>query len=492
VATVTGGQVLGRRVRVRAAVGLIVVLSVLLGVAGGAFRPGWAAPNVSPSVTQAPISTTTSLHSSTNPVVVGHSVSFDAIVSPTPHGGTVAFTQGARSIVGCEAVPVSSGQASCTAAYPDAGTFSIRAAYSGHGVYETSTSKLVSELVNAATTSTVLTVSNNPTMVGDTVSYDVTVSPVPNGGTVAFRQSGRVVIVGCTAVAISGGRAACAAVFHAVGTFSVQAVYSGSTDYVTSASNVVFERVTPAAPLGAGYWMANTRGRVYRFGSAHWYGEANTVGVTHFEPTPIRRGYWIVNSRGQVFAFGDAPALGNAAGLVPGETVSSLSSTPSGRGYWLFTSRGRVLRFGDAQFFGDMSGRALNGPVVGSIATPSGRGYYMVASDGGIFSFGDARFHGSMGGAHLNKPVNGLVPTADNGGYWLVASDGGIFAFGDARFHGSMGGAHLNQPVVGIVRYGSGYLMVSSDGGIFDFSNQPFLGSLGGVTLPNPIVSVAT
>jgi kumamolisin len=354
---------------------------------------GWGSPDLAHlTVGKSPIPTTTTLHSSTNPVVVPHSATFSIVVAPTPDGGTVAFTEDGRAISGCATVPVLSGRASCTVAYLNTGTFGIDARFTGHGNYQPSSSTILSE--------------------------------------------------------------------HAEN-----------------------------APAG-GYRMVDATGIVYHFGAAGWYGNARTAGVTHFEPTPTGKGYWIVNAYGQVYAFGDAPALGNAAGLLTGETVSSLSSTPSGRGYWLFTDRGRVLHFGDAQFFGDMSQRTLNGPVIGSIGTPSGHGYYMVASDGGIFSFGDARFRGSMGGTHLNKPVIGLVPTADNGGYWLVASDGGIFAFGDAAFHGSMGGAYLNKPVVGMVRYGNGYLMVGSDGGIFDFSNDPFLGSLGGITLPSPIVSV--
>lgn len=434
-----------------------------------------------------PISTTTTLNASTNPVVVPHSVGFTTTVSPTPDSGTVAFTQDGNPISGCSAVLVSSGQASCTAAYPHTGTFSIQATYSGHGNYQASTSNVVAEAVNPATTSTVLTASRNPAPVSATVSYAVTVSPVPNGGTVAVRQSG-VTLPGCSAIPLSDGQGSCTTTYRSVGTYPVQARYSGNTDYLGSSSNTMSEHVAVAD----GYWMVDSTGSVYRFGAANSYGNAQTSSVTHFEPTPDGHGYWIVNAAGQIYAFGDAPALGNAGTLTAGETVSSLSSTPSGRGYWLFTTRGRVLRFGDAAFFGDMSGQTLNGPVIGSIATPSGHGYYMVASDGGIFAFGDARFHGSMGGAHLNKPVNGLVPTADNGGYWLVASDGGIFAFGDAAFHGSMGGRHLNKPVVGMVRYGNGYLMVGSDGGIFDFSNQPFLGSLAGSTLPTRIVSVAT
>jgi hypothetical protein len=341
-------------------------------------------------------------------------------------------------------------------------------------------------------TSTTVAASKNPAPLGSTVLYTATVSPIPNGGTVTFRQNGKTVS-GCVAKGLSSAaHANCSITYSQATTYKLQASYSGNATYSGGASSFLSEKVDPAPTPPPGYWMAGRTGAVYAFGTAAWRGNASTQNVTHFEPTPSRQGYWIVNRVGQVFAFGDAHVLGSAPALRPGESVSSLSATPSGHGYWLFTSKGRALTFGDAHFYNDMGGVALNRPVIGSVATPSGHGYYMVASDGGIFSFGDAAFFGSTGNLRLNKPVNGLVPTATNRGYWMVASDGGIFAFGDAAFRGSMGGRALNAPVVGMVRYGNGYLMVASDGGIFNFSNGPFRGSLGGRPPAQPIVSVAS
>ncbi|MDQ1424161.1 MAG: hypothetical protein QOD72_1659, partial [Acidimicrobiaceae bacterium] len=343
-----------------------------------------------------------------------------------------------------------------------------------------------------APTSTTLRTSKNPATAGGTVTYSATVSPIPNGGSVTFRQDSNS-IAGCSAKALSaGGHATCSVKYAHPTTVRIQAGYSGNADFSGGPSNIISEQVDAAPSTAAGYWMVGRTGAVYGFGSSVWFGARATQNVSHFEPTPTRDGYWIVNRAGQVFAFGDAHPYGSAAGLAAGESVSSLTTTPSGHGYWLFTSKGRALTFGDAHFYGDLRSRVLNGPVIGSVATPTGHGYYMVATDGGIFSFGDARFYGSTGNLRLNKPVNGLVPTPTNRGYWMVASDGGIFAFGDARFRGSMGGRHLNSPVVGMVRYGNGYLMVGSDGGIFDFSDKPFLGSLARLTLPAPIVSVAS
>ncbi|MGH8975841.1 MAG: phosphodiester glycosidase family protein, partial [Acidimicrobiia bacterium] len=137
----------------------------------------------------------------------------------------------------------------------------------------------------------------------------------------------------------------------------------------------------PVVVTRSGYWMVGSDGAVYGFGDAAHLGNAPLSGraqAVDLEPTPTSNGYWIVDDAGHVFTFGDARWLGNAdaARLVPGEKVTSLSATPSGNGYWIFTSRGRVLPVGDAAHLGDVSSVTLNGPVLDSIPTPSGRGYY--------------------------------------------------------------------------------------------------------------------
>jgi myo-inositol-hexaphosphate 3-phosphohydrolase len=252
----------------------------------------------------------------------------------------------------------------------------------------------------------------------------------------------------------------------------------------------------PMAPASrSGYWMVGARGKVYAFGDARPYGDADigpSATAVDIEPTPSGQGYWVIDDRGGVHPRGDAVDYGSpAAGhLGQGEAVTSLSATRTGRGYRIFTSTGRVLPFGDATHLGDLAGTRLNGPVLDSVTTASGNGYYMVAADGGIFAFGDARFFGSMGGTRLNQPVRSLVPDTDGTGYWLVAADGGVFAF-SARFRGSLGDRRLNRPVTGMVPFGAGYLMVGEDGGIFNFSDRPFSGSLGASPPADPVTSVA-
>ncbi|MDL1910257.1 hypothetical protein FBQ81_06120 [Chloroflexi bacterium CFX6] len=86
------------------------------------------------------ISTTTTLASSQDPSLLGESVTFTATVSPAPEGGTVAFKDGGAAIAGCEAQPLTGGQATCTIAAMAAGMHVITAEYSGDSTYDPSAS----------------------------------------------------------------------------------------------------------------------------------------------------------------------------------------------------------------------------------------------------------------------------------------------------------------------------------------------------------------
>src|SRR5262249_24054994 len=142
--------------------------------------------------------TTTTLAPSKNPALTTDSVTLTATVSPVPDGGTIAFTDGAGTIVGCGSVAVdtTTGRATCTTTFTAHGTHTLKAAYGGHVAFLASTSDTLAEVVNRATT-TVLSSSPNPSLTNGVVTLTATVTPVPDGGTVAFKD-GPNAISGCT------------------------------------------------------------------------------------------------------------------------------------------------------------------------------------------------------------------------------------------------------------------------------------------------------
>ncbi|MEZ5279239.1 MAG: hypothetical protein R2770_02105 [Acidimicrobiales bacterium] len=253
-----------------------------------------------------------------------------------------------------------------------------------------------------------------------------------------------------------------------------------------------------------GYWLVETDGNVYPFGSASDHGEpaGQQLDVIDIEASSTGCGYWVLQSDGTVTSHGDAHLHSSfdLDSLETDERLTSFAPTPDDDGLWGFTNKGRVLLVGNAQHRNagtlvDLSGIDLAADIVDAIPTPTGLGYYMLGGDGGIFAFGDARFVNSIPGIgidQLDQPAVGLVPDPDNDGYWIVAADGGVFAF-NAEFRGSfpeLGLGALDQPVIGMTPYGNGYLQVASDGGVFNFSNLPFSGSLGGNPPNTPVAAI--
>ena len=228
-----------------------------------------------------------------------------------------------------------------------------------------------------------------------------------------------------------------------------------------------------------GFWLTDSQGGVWAFGSAGAFGSAAGLHLNHpivaIAPTTDSLGYWLVASDGGIFSYGDAPFYGSTGSLALNKPIVGLAPTPDGKGYWMVATDGGIFSYGDAGFFGSTGSIALNKPIVGLSPTPDGKGYWLVASDGGIFNFGDAGFFGSTGSIALNKPIVGLAPTPDGKGYWLVASDGGIFNFGDAGFHGSAAGIQGLDPTEKVVpsRSGQGYWVEEQNGTALPFGDAP-------------------
>jgi lysophospholipase L1-like esterase len=207
--------------------------------------------------------------------------------------------------------------------------------------------------------------------------------------------------------------------------------------------------------------------------------------------TPLGRGYWLVASGGRVFSFGRGRSHGSTA-VGSNDRVVGIVATHDGRGYWLVTRRGRVFAFGDAHLHASDTGHRLASPIVALAATRDDRGYWLVAADGSVFNYGDARFYGSAATAHP-RDVVAIVATPDGRGYWLAASSGGLLSYGDAHFYGSAISKHVHEQIVGLAatRDGRGYWLVAADGKVFNFGDAHSYGSASSSVAANTIVSIA-
>ncbi len=183
--------------------------------------------------------TTTTLKSSLNPSVYGQSVVFTATVTSSigapPDGETVTFKQG-TTVLG--AVTMSGGTATFSISTLGVGTKSVTAVYGGDSNFAASTSKALKQVVNKATTTTTLASSQNPSSLGQSVTFTASVTPQFSGkvtGTVTFYD-------GATAlktVSMSGGVAKFTTSTLAAGEHSITATYNGSTSFTGSSASLM-------------------------------------------------------------------------------------------------------------------------------------------------------------------------------------------------------------------------------------------------------------
>jgi hypothetical protein len=186
------------------------------------------------------------LGSSVNPAATGQAVTFTAkVAAVAPGGGTptgaVTFKEG-NVVLGTVAVGTG-GTATFTTSFAATGGHVITAVYSGDPIFVAS-SQVLTEQVNAPiihkATTTALSASANPGVVGRAVTFTATVRD-PSGtgtpaGTVTF-------FVGNTVVARvtlnTNGQARFTGVFSRAGQFTIRAVYSGDATFDASSRSLI-------------------------------------------------------------------------------------------------------------------------------------------------------------------------------------------------------------------------------------------------------------
>ena len=203
------------------------------------------------TLTVSQASTMTAVSSSVNPSGFGQSVTFTAAISVVAPGagnptGTVEFFDGATEI---GSGGVSGGTASFSTPALTVEAHSITAQYIGDNNFTGSTSSILSQTVNQATTSTTVSSSVNPSYLGQSVTYTAAVVVVSPGagtptGTVEFFDGATDLGSGTL---VNAGTATFTTSTLSVGSHSITAVYGGDTDFLGGTSNVLTQSVNSAA-----------------------------------------------------------------------------------------------------------------------------------------------------------------------------------------------------------------------------------------------------
>jgi hypothetical protein len=162
--------------------------------------------------------------------------------SGTP-SGTVTFKDGPNPIScsGGSQTLNNSGQATCPIVYSSTGSHSITAVYGGDGSFAGSTSPPISLTIGQASTTTSVSSSLNPSLVGQQVTYTATVSVnAPGSGTptgsVQFLDSGNP-IAACIVQPLNASKTAtCNQTYIISGGHTITAQYSGDGNFSVSTS----------------------------------------------------------------------------------------------------------------------------------------------------------------------------------------------------------------------------------------------------------------
>ncbi len=229
------------------------------------------------------IPTTTTVSSSLNPSSHGQSVTFTATVTSQGTGtptGTVTFTDGA-TILGL--VSLTNGMAIQSISTLTTGTHSITASYSGDSSFASSSSSSLTQTVNRAASTTVVSAGVNPSTYAQSISLSATVTPLYGGsatGTVTFYDGTTTL----GTVNLSGNIASLSGITLAAGSHAITATYSGDNNFLGSTSAPLTEIVNPATTattlISTGNPVAPNQPVTYTATITSQYGGATTGTVS--------------------------------------------------------------------------------------------------------------------------------------------------------------------------------------------------------------------
>jgi hypothetical protein len=195
--------------------------------------------------------TSTLLSASSNPAIFGQSFTLSAVIAPVNGGsatGTVTFLNGAATL-GSASVSGNVAQLVVGPGVLTLGAHSLTAKYLGDGNFLASTSSVLNESVTAAPTTTSLSTSVSPSVVGKSVTFTASVSSASAGtlaGTVKFFVDGS--STASASKTLSAGTAAFSTSSLAVGTHTVVATFTSSSgNFLGSTSNTLTQSISDFA-----------------------------------------------------------------------------------------------------------------------------------------------------------------------------------------------------------------------------------------------------
>jgi hypothetical protein len=205
---------------------------------------------LSPNQRVNPANGSVSLTASANPSVLGQSVSFTATVAGYAPTGAISFSDDGVPIAGCQSVPLVNSAASCAAAPETAGTHTIGAAYGGDANHSAASGTLA-QVANKAATTTSIVASANPSAVGDSVTFTVTVRAVAPGsgtptGTLDFYETlapGAASVGALASPTLADGVATFTVSSFSAGVHPLLAMYSGDAIFNASTSAIFSQTV---------------------------------------------------------------------------------------------------------------------------------------------------------------------------------------------------------------------------------------------------------
>jgi Bacterial Ig-like domain (group 3) len=202
------------------------------------------------SITVLQDSTTTSIASTINPATYGQSITFNAAVQGA-HGtplGSVNFLDG-RNVLGTGTL-TSGGAATLSVSTLSVGTHAITAVYGATPNSASSTSAVLSEVIQLAlaTSTTTLTANTNPATSGQTITFAASVvkttqTSLQPTGVVTFLDGS--IVLGTNALDSTGSTTFSMSTLD-VGNHSITASYAGDATTKASVSAVMGEVVSPS------------------------------------------------------------------------------------------------------------------------------------------------------------------------------------------------------------------------------------------------------